>query len=509
LLSLLRNYQYRQWAVAAALGATTVLGYAPTAYTLIPIITFGGLFALWQHATTARAAALIGGCFGLAWFGVGVSWIYISLHDFGGTPATGALLLNAAFCSYLALFPALAGYCVKRFQQAHISYWLLVAPALCTISEWLRGVLFTGFPWLHPGYSQTASPLAGYAAVLGIHGINFLLFTSAGLCALLYQSLRSRTTTPKLWASTVIVGALWAGGYGLNQIAWTSASPQPLTVSVLQGNVSQDQKWHPTALRETLLTYLDMVRQSHNQLIVLPETALPLFLQDVPSDYLEAMAHHARAQGGAVLLGVPERGRSGEYYNSVLALDGHTSQFYRKSHLVPFGEFIPLRALIASLVSQIAIPLQDFSPGSITQQPLTLGNERIAINICYEDAFGDEIIRQLPLATVLVNVSNVAWFGHSHAAQQHLQIAQMRARETGRFMLRATNTGMTAIINPYGQVLAAAPEFSRTSVDYTVTGMHGSTPYIHWGNHCILWLCGLILGGTTILRYRARPTANH
>ncbi|MDP3715782.1 MAG: apolipoprotein N-acyltransferase, partial [Burkholderiales bacterium] len=257
-------------------------------------------------------------------------------------------------------------------------------------------------------------------------------------------------------------------------------------------------------LRDTLLRYLELVRNSDSQLIILPETALPLFLRDVPPEYLEALAEHARQHRSDVLVGVPERLPNGDSYNSVVSFGSSPQQTYRKNHLVPFGEFIPLRPLLGELVSRLAIPLQDFARGAPDQQPLAVAGERVAINICYEDAFGEEIIRQLPQATLLVNVSNVAWFGRSIAPQQHLQIAQMRALETGRYMLRATNTGMTAVVNPQGRVEAVAPEFTRTVLTHTVAGMQGATPFVRWGNGAALGLCLIAIAAAFVLRKRAR-----
>jgi apolipoprotein N-acyltransferase len=243
----------------------------------------------------------------------------------------------------------------------------------------------------------------------------------------------------------------------------------------------------------TLNAYREMTTASKSRLIVLPETALPLFLHQVPRDYLETLATHARANNGAVLIGVPERLPSGEYFNSVVAFGTGTTQVYRKSHLVPFGEFIPLRPLLGWIVGVLAIPLQDFSRGKIEQQPLDVAGQRVAVNICYEDVFGEEIIRQLPQATMLVNASNVAWFGRSIAPQQHLQISQMRALETGRYMLRATNTGVTAVIDTHGQVVAAAPEFTKATVTHTVPGYQGATPFVRWGNYAALLLAASML----------------
>lgn len=480
-----------QWVIAAALGVVTVAGFAPFYLFPLPLLTFAALFLLWQGSASGRDAALLGFVFGLGWFGAGVSWVYISLSTFGAMPAPLAVAVTLLFCAYLALHPALIGWLSKRFALSPALNWIVFVPAAFTLIEWVREWLFTGFPWLNPGYSQApVSPLAGYAAVLGLHGITLLLFATAGaLCwAWLVKPWKQARA---LWPWPAALLAIWIAGAGLKTIAWTEPTGTRISVSLLQGNIDQDQKWREDQLRATLDTYLGMVRSSDARLIILPETALPLFLRDVPETYLEALAEHAKRNNGDVLIGVPERLPNGNYYNSVISVGSAARQTYRKSHLVPFGEFIPLRPILGELVSRLAIPLQDFSRGSSDQQPLAVAGEQVAINICYEDVFGDEIIRQLPQATLLVNVSNVAWFGRSVAPQQHLQIAQMRALETGRYMLRATNTGMTAVVSPQGIVEAVAPEFQSAVLTRTVAGMRGTTPFVRWGNYAALLLCAL------------------
>lgn len=493
-----------QWVIAAALGAVTVAAYAPFYLFPLPLLSFAGLFLLWQRAPSGRDAALLGFAFGLGWFGAGVSWVYISLSTFGAMPALLAAAVTLLFCAYLALHPAIVGYLSRRLALSSALNWIVFVPAAFTLIEWLREWLFTGFPWLNPGYSQAAlSPLAGYAAVFGLHGITLLLFATAGtLCwAWLVKPWKQLR---RLWPWPTVLLVIWIAGAGLKQVSWTEPTGTRVSVSLLQGNIDQDQKWREDQLRATLDSYLGMVRGSDARLIILPETALPLFLRDIPGNYLDALAEHAKHNNGDVLIGVPERLPDGSYYNSVISVGSAARQTYRKSHLVPFGEFIPLRPILGELVSRLAIPLQDFSRGTPEQQPLAVAGEQVAINICYEDVFGDEIIRQLPQATLLVNVSNVAWFGRSIAPQQHLQIAQMRALETGRYMLRATNTGMTAVVNPQGLVEAVAPEYQAAVLTRTVAGMRGATPYVRWGNKAALLLCvmGIAIAFFTLRRAR-------
>jgi len=377
----------------------------------------------------------------------------------------------------------------------------------------MRGWVFTGFPWLATGYSQVPeSPLAGFAPVLGIYGVSLAVAATSGLVVVLGLRATDKSEVRRmkddlvcLLPSAFILLVIWLGGWGLKQVEWTTPLGAPFNASLLQGNVAQNQKWRPEQVRSTLEIYRLLAESAPGQLIVMPETALPLYLEQVPPDYLSALAGSARARGGDVLAGVPERTAGGEYFNSVVSLGSSPQQAYRKSHLVPFGEFIPLRPVLGWIVSVLAIPLQDFSRGAPDQRPLAVAGQRVAINICYEDVFGEEIIRQLPEATVLANVSNVAWFGRSLAPRQHLQIAQARAIETGRFMLRATNTGVTAVIGPRGELLAAAPEYEIATVTYRVQGYGGATPYIRLGNSAVLALCAaLIAAGAGLARRAAR-----
>jgi apolipoprotein N-acyltransferase len=291
----------------------------------------------------------------------------------------------------------------------------------------------------------------------------------------------------------------------LKGVPWTEPIGEPVSVSLIQGNIPQEMKWREDQARATLDTYLRLIRSTDSRLIVLPETALPMYLQDVPPQYLAQVEAYARSIGADVLVGLPEYGTGpDEYFNSVISFGASPRQVYRKHHLVPFGEFVPLKPVLGWFVEVVAIPLLDFSRGGLGQTPLAVVNQKVGVNICYEDLFGNEIIRQLPEATMLVNVSNVAWFGDSLAPAQHLQISQMRALETGRPMLRATNTGMTAVIDPRGRVEAIARPFTEAIVRAEVQGYSGTTPFVRWGNGAVLALCGTLI--LAALAVRRRPT---
>ena len=499
--------------LAALAGAATVPGFAPFEWYGLPVLTLAILIGLWQTAANPRAAALTGFVFGLAFFLCGVSWVYVSMHDFGAMPAWLAIALTLLLCAYLALFPAATGWVCRALDCRSNLVALLAVPAVWMLTEWLRGWLFTGFPWLAIGYSQLpASPLAGYIPVAGVYGASLLTLASA---ALLLVGAKPALASAGQWPLPVfwslldkpwlpLLVAIWAGGFALKNVAWTAPIGEPLSVALVQGNIGQDLKWRDDRLQSTLSAYRDFVAASDARLTVLPETALPLFLHNVPREYLEGLAAHVSKSNGDILIGVPERSDARTYFNSVLSIGSAPAQFYRKSHLVPFGEFVPMKFLFGWFLDVAQIPLADFARGDESQQPLAVAGQQVAVNICYEDAFGAEIARQLPQATLLVNVSNVAWFGRSIAPQQHLQISQARALETGRPMLRATNTGMTAIIDPQGRVQSVAPEFTATVVRGEVRGYAGVTPYVRWTDWLVIILALLLVAGVWLRRFLRR-----
>lgn len=492
------------------LGAATVAGFAPFHLYPIPVFTLAGLLLLWRRCGSTRAAAATGFTFGLGLFLGGASWVYVSLHDYGGMAMPVAGLFTFLFCAYLACYPALVGALVYRLGGAEPLRWLLLFPAAWMLSEWTRGWVFTGFPWLALGYSQVPDgPLAGYAPVLGVYGASLVVALTAGALAWLVTRFLARAalTFPRRLALATFDGGLWLLvavvmiGAGLTTRNWTTPLPGPPTrVSLLQGNIPQELKWRPERAIETLEIYLRLTRAAETELILLPETALPMFNVNVPPEYLAALAAVGRRNGGDVLVGVPELAGPGRFYNSVISLGSAPSQSYRKHHLVPFGDYFPLRPVLGWVMNLMHIPMSDFSRGDKIQRPMAAAGQRVAVNICYEDVFGEEIIRQLPEATVLANFTNDAWWGRSIASKQHLQIAQMRALETGRYMLRATNTGVSAIIDTRGRVVASAPEFVTTTVTGEMQGFQGSTPYIRLGNSAVLTLAALMIAAALAFR---------
>ncbi len=498
-------------AAAASAGAVTVFGFAPFGLAPLPVLTLAVLFALW-HDATPRDAAARGFAFGLALFAAGASWVYIALENFGGMPTAVALIGTGCFVAYLALWPALAGYVATRFTAPASVARALAAAAAWTLGEWLRGYVFTGFPWLAVGYAQLpGSALAGYAPLGGVFLVSLAVALAAAMVALAFDAvaLPSRRCVAVAAAATL---ALVLGGYLVNGLAWTAPDGRPLSVSLVQGNVLQSQKFDPAFRERTFAIYAELVEQSRGRLIVLPESAYPMFSDEVPDAVILHLVRTASARHGDVLLGLftaeaPAPGTTDpRYFNTVVALGESDLQLYRKRHLVPFGETIPGKPVLGWLIRNVlAIPLADQTPGPPHQRPLAVAGARVAVNICYEDAFGSELIDGARDAGFLINVTNDAWYGRSIAAFQHNQIAAMRALELGRPMLRATNTGVTSAIDHRGRVVAALPWFTRGILEVSMEGRKGATPYQRLGDVPAVVLPALMLGVLAGRNRRRKP----
>ncbi len=485
---------------ALAAGVAAVPGYAPLNLFPLPILSLAVLAGLCWRAPSPRSAGLLGFAFGFGLFAAGIGWIYVALHVYGAMPAPLAALATGLFAAYLALYPALACWAAARFAPR--AAWLAFPAAWC-LSEWLRGWVLTGFPWLAVGYSQVPwSPLAGYAPVTGVYGTGLAVALSAALLAriALARDLSGRR------APALALAMLWAVAAMLSAIAWTRESGDPLAVSLVQGNVPQDLKFDENQLARTLAGYETLAREAKGRLLILPETAVPLFRHQMPAEWFERLADPVRARGGDLVTGVFENDPPGSerYFNAAASFGVSPTQSYRKDHLVPFGEYIPLGALLKPFINGVLnIPLSDQTRGGAAQAPLAVAGQKLALNICYEDVFGEEIARALPAATLLANLTNDAWYGDSWASEQHLQISQMRALETGRFMLRATNTGMTAVVDHRGRVRASLPEFQAGVLEAEVTGRTGRTPFVVWGNAPAVILAALL--GAVAIRRSRRP----
>lgn len=495
-------------ALCALAGLALPLAFAPFNQFPVAPLSLAVLFAVWSRVTPRRAF-LCGWIYGLASFGFGVFWIHESFQ-FNHIAIGWALLLTALLVMFLSLYPAAVGYAVRRLTRAHAGNasherveLLLIMPAAWVLAEWVRGWFFTGFTWLQLGYSQVGSPLQGLFPVGGIYAASWAVVISAGLLVLAF-----RARGKQRWTTLALLVAMWIGAFGLANIKWTEPDGDALEVALIQGNLAQDEKWRPEMRAPTLERYLSLTRAHWNaDLIVWPESALP-GLRDNFDAYVAALAAEARANSSFVVFGVPVGDRQTlQLFNSVFVVGGD-EMVYHKRHLVPFGEYLPLDALIRPVTEFLGLPVANFSLGPRSQPLLQAAGHRLGVSVCYEIAFGNEIAESVPEAALLVTVSNDAWFGRSIGPHQHMQIARARALETGRYLLRATNTGITAIVGPDGVIQGRVPQFEIQVLEGTVFPMGGSTPYAQSGDLAVVALLVLALVVAMLAgRRRTAPTA--
>jgi apolipoprotein N-acyltransferase len=477
--------------IAFLAGAASVFAFAPFGLEPLAFLTLALLIHFWIDAPPRRCAWL-GFWFGLGLFGAGVSWVYVSLSRFGGMPPVLAGIATALFCAFLALFPAVAGWMQARIPAPAGIRACLLIPAAWVLFEWTLTWIFTGFPWLAIGYTAAGWPLQGYAPLGGVYAVSFVTVAIAGMLWLVAQH-----RPMFLIAIVAVVGV----GEALRRVEWSQKAGEPVSVALLQGNIEQEMKFRPERAANILLTYARLAEGTRARLIIFPETALPAFLDRIDPAYLARLESVGKRNQGDLLVGVPFR-TGEEYYNSVVSLGTSPRQLYHKVHLVPFGEFVPPG--FGWTLRVLSIPLSDFSRGAPERAPLEVAGQRVAMNICYEDVFGAEIARSLPEATMLVNVSNVAWFGDSLAPAQHLAIARLRAIETGRMHLTATNSGITAAIDRDGRVLKRLPQFTEDRLEIEAQGYTGATPYVKLRDWPVVLLSLAILAAAVIRARRTR-----
>lgn len=471
---------WRGHLLALVAGMLLPLSFSPFHYYPVALISLTILFLCWQ-GVSAKQAALRGFLFGLGFFGVGVSWIYVAIHDFGSAGMPLATLLTAIFVAFLALYLALVGWGLKKMSGETLSTidFIFLLPVAWLVFEYFKGWFLTGFPWLEVGAGQIDGPLSGYTPVIGVLGVSLLTALSAGIIAAVWQG--------KRFSLLIVVLAIWMGGYFLKPVLWTEPVDKEIKVSIIQGNIPQQIKWDPEQLYKTLALYQARTEQHwDSDLIVWPENAVTVFYQQVKDIYLDPLAKLARTNKTDILLGLPVRNQSGdEYYNSMMSL-GSQEGFYYKSHLVPFGDYVPFEWL-RGVIKFFDLPMSSFSPGPISTTLLHAAGQAIGTSVCYEDTFSMEVLRTVPEASLLVNATNNAWYGDSFAPHQHLQISQNRALETGRPIIRATTNGVSAFIDFKGNLQAQTAQFKEMVLTANVQPRQGATPYVTWGQKP-LWL---------------------
>jgi apolipoprotein N-acyltransferase len=475
--------------IAFVAGAALAAAFAPLELWPLAILCPAVLMRLWQGAAP-RAAAAAGFWFSFGTFLAGTYWLFYSIHHYGPAPAWLALALLLGLSAIMGLYQAALGYGIARWLPASgAARFLIAMPAAWLLIEWWRGWFLGGFAWLSLGYSQSDTWLAGLAPIVGVYGLSAALLLGAGAVAWLLGGARGR-----LRAAALIALALpWPVGLALRGISWTHPAGAPVSVAIVQGAIPQDEKWLESNRDTTLRLYKSLTEQVlGTRLIVWPESA-PADLANDLVPYITGLYREARSRGSALVMGVlradpPAPGRDEpRYYNSVLALDS-SAHWYDKHHLVPFAEFFPVPQFVRTWLRLQSLPYSDFTPGPADQPPLPAAGLLLGTTVCYEDAYGSGMLDDLPAADALVNVTNDAWFGHSSARYQHLQIARMRALEEGRYLVRAANDGISALIGPHGEVVARAAEFRPVVLVSKLTPERGLTPYARVGNWLIVML---------------------
>ena len=487
--------RYAGSAVAFVAGMLLALSFAPLEWWPLAIFMPAVLMWLWDGASPRRAAVL-GFWFNAGTFSVGTYWLYIAIKEMGGAPFALALLLMAGLVAIMGAYHALLGWAVAKYLPPRGAMrWLVGIPGAWLLIEWWRSWFITGFGWLALGYAHTDNWLGSLAPVVGQYGLGLLTLVLAGaLVTLLLGDKRSRIVSGALFV------AIWGVAFALRGVEWTQPYSRPITVAVVQGAIPQDEKWLDENLEAIIDLYQKRTREAYGaDLIVWPESAIP----DLANYHVELYRNvyqEASAHGSSLMVGTlraeenPKTGEE-EYFNSVLSMDKSTPGvgWHDKHHLVPFSEFFPVPGFIRSWLRLMSLPYSDFNRGAAQQAPLEAAGQRISASICYEDAYGSTQLPALRTATLLVNVTNDAWFGHSTARYQHLQISRMRAREAGRPMIRAANDGVSAVIGHRGEIVKSAPEYEANVMRASVQPRIGLTPYARAGNWPVVCLA-LVFG---------------
>lgn len=516
----LRAIAHQPWlklVLAYLAGASTALAFAP--YGLWPIYLVSMAFALGQsQQLPPKQAFYYWLSFGFGCFSVGISWVHVSMDTFGGLPLAASIGLMALLALYLALYPALAGYLLAKLApQSHYLRNLLLFPALWVLTEWSRGWVLTGFPWLWAGYSQTSGPLSPLASVIGAIGLSYLVALLAGALALLFSA--HKTSLAKRGAPFIIIALVaCSASYMTKVLSPITPTGKQVNVTLVQGNIAQSMKWQPEALWPTMLKYMDLSRPefANTDIFIWPEAAIPA-PEDMVSDFLDNANQVANLNNSAIITGIISRQQQ-QFYNSLIVLGNHQAPIqanpdyqangineFKKHHLLPIGEFVPFEALLRPLAPFFNLPMSSFARGDYQQPNLNALGHQVAPAICYEIAFPEQLRANVTSDTeLLLTVSNDAWFGRSNGPLQHMEIAQMRAIELGRPLVRGTNNGVTAVVNVDGEITASLPQFETGVLHASIPLMTGTTLFSRWGQWPILLFSWGVLGYVMVRRWSMR-----
>ena len=505
-------------------GILSMFAFAPYHKSIFIIISL--LILLWiyeESLSKSRKMHLYLGiaCFAMGYFSAQLYWIFYSLNYIIKTGFIVAVIAQFAFSAVMAFFIGLAFFIFGHVRTKSIEVnYLFLFPSCWVLGEWLRGWVLTGFPWCDIGYTQISNHLlSGYFPVLGIYGVSWLTLSVIGfLFIVIYKRQNLLGNAPQitrgLRLSIVYFMLLAIIGYGLNNQQYTKPYGKQIKVALVQGNIDQETKWDSSKFLRNLDMYAKIIARTKADLIILPETAFPIFENNLPPYYLHDITALAKANGAELVIGMPQIINSaGDYASAAVEVSKPGHPYYAKTHLVPFGEFTPFPQLWGGLYHLFGLPMVGFSGGGLNQAPFVLANQKIAFNICYENGFANELVARAANATIMANISDMVWFGNTHAKDEHLQLSQARALENQRYFIQGTNTGSSAIIKPNGEIQSRLPDFeSGVLIDY-VQGVIGTTPYQRYANYPviggILFLLLLAIMVKIVLFYRHKYKHSH
>ncbi|MCU7836645.1 MAG: apolipoprotein N-acyltransferase [gamma proteobacterium symbiont of Taylorina sp.] len=490
-------------------GAMIPLSFAPfnTLNSLFSYLIFFPLalfFFQLLNTHSVKEAFFKGWLFGLGLFGVGVSWLYIAIHDFGSAHWLLAGFLTALFISAMALYYAVFAWFIYKLriniglktenpyktdeggsvepkifivQKRLILFYL---PLLWVFFEWLRSWLLTGFPWILVGYPLIETPLSAYAPVFGIYGLSLLVVFIASLFIVRI----------KLIYSVAIIVILMISGTLIGKIHWGEDQGKVLKVALIQGNIAQSVKWDRQQLEKTKEIYTGLSQQQwlSNDIIIWPENAIPVFYHSLESSFYHDLKLQAEKTQTELVTGLPVFDDSSQQYYNAMTNFGGEQGFYYKTHLVPFGEYVPLTSLLRGLIRFFDMPMSGFSAGKAQQDLPSIKGNKVLVTLCYEDVYAQDVMQQIPQAQWMLNLSNNGWYGNSLAPHQHLEMARMRALESSRELVRSTTSGISAIIDYKGGIRVKGPQFKSAVINGTIQPRTGTTPYVSWGNYPIFFL---------------------
>lgn len=491
------NFIKKNWLLAIFAGCISVLAFAPFSYPYVIVLSLLLLLLVIDDlgANSSKWKILgYGYLYGLAYFNTQIYWIFYSLYVKIGAGFFVSLIAMIGFTLFLASYIAGAVYFYVRLKtKIMLVNVLILFPGLWVFFEWLRGWFLTGFAWCEVGYTQVGNSFfRGFYPLIGNYGVSYLILSLTGALYLVVRSKPMQISKKYVRLAIFYCIAVFVVGALIQNNLYTTTFGRPIKVAILQGNISESVKWSD---RTNLDIYKGLVEQAKADLILIPETAISQFEFNLPAGYMDSLVKIANSKNASLILGIPKViSEDNDYVNAAMLVTDPKHPYYAKAHLVPYGEYIPAKWLLGPIYKSVSLPMVGFSAGSTYQEPLVAANQKLAFNICYENGFSAELIKAAANSTIMVNLSDMVWYGSTIAKDEHLQISQARALENQRYFIQATNTGLSAIIRPDGKIQAVLPIFEKVILEDYVGGRIGITPFERYGNWpIIIWVSLIII----------------